>query len=337
MAFFTTDPEIGSNYAMGKQDTSLAYDEPNAGMYENWFRVKVGRGKPISIDKAWYRLSDEEQSKIKKLASRVTEEDGEIILADEGHTNGIGNYEWEIKQHRGNAAAALVEGWLNSGTLYDSERDFFKVLKLAGFDMDKITYHSPYETSPAVFPVYLSIQNPLDTASIDSRVVEDLETASKKARQKKSNDADSWDKNSISPRDWMSGLREDIANGTTLSWTRIPDWVTNTLKSLGYDGIKDTGGKYHNVQHGVWIPFQPEQIKSVYNRGTFDPSDPRILYQAQQSEHAAKVHAIQSMPAQKVTPGAPLDKKAAENLARSFGKMENKRDHRVAELPVQAV
>ena len=108
MALFTTDPEIGSNYAMGKQDTSLAYDEPNAGMYENWFRVKVGRGKPISIDKAWYRLSDEEQSKIKKLASRVTEEDGEIILADEGHTNGIGNYEWEIKQHRGNAAAALV-------------------------------------------------------------------------------------------------------------------------------------------------------------------------------------------------------------------------------------
>ena len=57
----------------------------------------------------------------------------------------------------------------------------------------------------------------------------------------------------------------------------------------------------------------------------------------QQAEHAAKVHAIQSMPAQKVTPGAPLDKKAAENLALSFGKMENKRDHRVAELPVVTV
>ena len=38
----------------------------------------------------------------------------------------------------------------------------------------------------------------------------------------------------------------------------------------------------------------------------------------QQAEHAAKVHAIQSMPAQKVTPGAPLDKKAGKTYAQAL-------------------
>lgn len=28
----------------------------------------------------------------------------------------------------------------------------------------------------------------------------------------------------------------------------------------------------------TWVAFEPEQIKSVFNRGTFDPNDPRILY-----------------------------------------------------------
>ena len=44
---------------------------------------------------------------------------------------------------------------------------------------------------------------------------------------------------------------------------------------LGYDGIRDIG---KNATH--YVAFSPEQIKSVFNRGTFDANDPRILYQA---------------------------------------------------------
>lgn len=36
----------------------------------------------------------------------------------------------------------------------------------------------------------------------------------------------------------------------------------------------------HNTENGYWIVRNPEQIKSVFNRGTFDRSDPRILYQS---------------------------------------------------------
>jgi hypothetical protein len=42
-------------------------------------------------------------------------------------------------------------------------------------------------------------------------------------------------------------------------------------KALGHDGL-DMGG-------GTLVAFDPTQIKSVHNRGTFDANDPRILYQ----------------------------------------------------------
>ena len=52
-----------------------------------------------------------------------------------------------------------------------------------------------------------------------------------------------------------------------------PDDVTR-LKSQGYDGIimhKKTGDP-------EYIVFDPSQIKSTYNKGAFDPTDPRINY-----------------------------------------------------------
>ena len=80
-------------------------------------------------------------------------------------------------------------------------------------------------------------------------------------------------------RGWMQTLKDDIATGNDLAWTSIPDWVTDTLRQMGFDGIRDRGGKYQkDVAHDVWIPFDPTQIKSATgNIGTFDPKDPSIL------------------------------------------------------------
>lgn len=51
---------------------------------------------------------------------------------------------------------------------------------------------------------------------------------------------------------------------------------------LGYDGVRQVfdDGKSH------WVAWFPEQIKSVNNRGAFDASDPRILFQAARSGDA---------------------------------------------------
>lgn len=78
---------------------------------------------------------------------------------------------------------------------------------------------------------------------------------------------------------------------------KIIDWEGNIwkgtreaiaeAKAQGHDGIiiknvKDTYntfGKKNTRVADVYVAFHPEQIKSIFNRGTFDPNDPRILYQ----------------------------------------------------------
>jgi hypothetical protein len=48
------------------------------------------------------------------------------------------------------------------------------------------------------------------------------------------------------------------------------------LKKQGYDGVIGIGP----TGQKQYVVFDPEQIKSIHNRGTFDPNDARILYQS---------------------------------------------------------
>jgi len=53
---------------------------------------------------------------------------------------------------------------------------------------------------------------------------------------------------------------------------------TNYIKSKGYDGITHTGGwNIGTKDHKVWIAFEPEQVKSTLNEGTFNPDDPDMF------------------------------------------------------------
>lgn len=61
-----------------------------------------------------------------------------------------------------------------------------------------------------------------------------------------------------------------VQRETGLSRYRDVAAFKQELIKRGYDGII-TGSEY--------VAFKPEQIKSVFNRGTFDPNDARILYQ----------------------------------------------------------
>lgn len=48
----------------------------------------------------------------------------------------------------------------------------------------------------------------------------------------------------------------------------------------GYDGVFSNGYGGRGAEGGkIYVAWFPEQIKSVYNRGTWDGNDPRILYQ----------------------------------------------------------
>ena len=295
MAYFTDNPEMASNYAMSKPDTSRTDDDHK---YQDWFKVKVpGYRSELSIDRVWYTLTSEEQTKISALAPRVTksdwsdnpEESEQIVLGDENITrfkpnaagiihNGLGAYQQHLKDARGNVLLALVDEWLLSGAIFGEEDEFVKVLKLAGFTK-YVRIFDPNSTMPFVYKVYLSIKNPLVSLNIPQNVLDALSKAAAKQRSKRMDySMDQWNKNTGDAKEWLRGLLADIADsGGKNSWTVVPDWVTKTLQSLGYDGIKDIGGKNNqSYDHSVWIPFYEDQVKSaIYNRG-YNPNKKNI-------------------------------------------------------------
>jgi hypothetical protein len=62
---------------------------------------------------------------------------------------------------------------------------------------------------------------------------------------------------------------------------------TAALKAAGYDGVfVEAKGLYPNGSPHEIVVFDPAQVKSVNNRGTFDPADPRVRY-AKRSEEPA--------------------------------------------------
>lgn len=267
MSYFTEHPATASNYATGKADTSITDD----GGYETWFKVKIkGMRTPVNIDRAWYFLPSDEKSKITKLAPRVKTDDNaeEIILGDENQTNGLGDIKQKLKYSKNNFLMALVQEWLTSGNLFGKEQDFIKVLKLAGMTTP-VSYEPPHATYPAVYSVYLSIQNPLDTSNIQQKVIDALGKAVKRQPYKAPTNT-MWNKKFIPAQEWYSMFLHPQQG--TYAWTIIPDWVTKTLIALGYDGIKDVGGKGGGERHTVWIPFYENQVKSAISNTAFGRS-----------------------------------------------------------------
>lgn len=276
MAFFTEDPELGSKYAEGKRDTSL--EAPSD--YAAWFKYKPqGSRSEVDIDRAWWHLSPEQRQEITDKLPRVgysdeTDYSKGFAVGEDTGLAGRDHWDYEIKQAKGNVLKAAKEVWLNSGQLINDEGAFLDILKLGGMDMAKTRLDDPNAVYSGVIPAHLSIQNPLDVENPPDNLVDTLQKAANRTRKKTQQyGADPWDKNTRGAQEWMTMLRENPST----AWTSIPDWVTKELKSMGFDGIKDTGGKRGGKKHTVWIPFEPTQVKSATgNRGTYDPSDPRI-------------------------------------------------------------
>lgn len=293
MAFFTDSKEIAEGYARDKQDTSMSYD-PKYESFTSRHRFVPREGADdMSITSAWFSLPLDVKNEIIEKSKHVIEQDG-VIVYDPEAKYGLGDFDdYTLKVNRGNAIRALIESWLESGKLFrEDEARFREVLKLAGVTdaiKDKygsdITYYDPYARHEAVYGVYLNIRKPFDTSTmVDDKFVTRLENWFKRQPkwkyQNESMDADLWDKNSVSIDKFAERLRHDIETGETLSWTSIPDFVTDYLKYKGFDGIRDTGGKQGGQKHTVWIPFESTQVKSATdNIGTYDPANPDIRFQ----------------------------------------------------------
>ena len=265
MAFFTDSKEIAEHYAKDKADTSLAYDEEYEDYYSQ-FRVNQN-GKSIKVQDLWRSLPLAEKQRLKEAGKHITwDENMENIVWDDDATHGLGNWDaYTLNLHKGNAIEALIDCWLESGELYGNEGDFIQVLEMAG--IKGVEFRDPDARHDKVYDTLLKIDKPFDTADVNEDFASGFEAwYSQQPEGKYDRDtasADMWDKNSQTAETFLDRLRDDIADGTTHAWTSIPDSMTDYLKHLGYDGIKDTGGKNGGAGHTVWIPFTSEQIKSA--------------------------------------------------------------------------
>jgi hypothetical protein len=270
--YFTEDPEVASNYSKGK----IYIDDSS---YENWFKVGTGRSKDNLVN-AWYKLSPEQQAKVKDAFIRAykDEQTGEVKFGEpDGGIVSKDHWDYEIKQARGNWLKAGMETWLNSAALYDDEEQFGKILDKAGISYN---FDNPHEGHSGVTPTYLSILNPIDAAKPPQEFVDAVRAWANKSRYvAKEHGEDAWDKTLRDPKSYAQELEENAAKGSNTWTTSIPDSVVKIAQKLGYDGIKDEGGKYGGVKNNQWIAFEPEQIKSPFNRGSFDRGSPNILNQ----------------------------------------------------------
>lgn len=269
MPFFTDDPQVASNYATGKTDTSRISEDTD---YSTWFKVKAGPGKAKNFDQAWYYLPDDEKAAIKQNIGRIQRNDETGAWEFGEGPAGSAHWEWALKQAYGNPLKAAKDVYLDSGYLFNDEEEFMKVLQMAGLK-SPVEYNSPWMQVPGVLPVLARTDNPLNTADKDAlnAVLANLEQASKGKRAKYSRGGvDQWDKNTIGIREFTQRLKDDLTNGTTHAFTSIPDVVTEELRKMGYDAIIDKGGKFTGQTHDVLIPFQPNQVRSP--NAKFDPS-----------------------------------------------------------------
>lgn len=265
MAFFTDNREIAERYSRDKADTSLAYDEEYSDYYTQ-FRV-TRNGKSLSIGELWKYLPMAERTKIKNAAPHIRfDEDYDKVIYDPAAQHGNGAYDaYELNRNKGNVLNTLVSTWLETGDLYNREADFLDVLRLAG--LNDVEYRDPDARNEKVYETYLKIRNPFDASNVEQTFYDGLSAWLKSTDiseyQRESAGADTWDKNSVEPEQFLERVASDIEAGTSHAWTSIPDYVTAYLKELGYDGIKDTGGKGGGESHTVWIPFSSEQVKSA--------------------------------------------------------------------------
>ncbi len=118
--------------------------------------------------------------------------------------------------------------------------------------------------NPNVLPVYTNVKQPFDYENA-SHIKKLIESYKQLHNEPIISAKESLKKSSGVP------ILEQIKQG---AWSFIENnKVQDAIKNAGFDAfyVKENGIKNLGV-------YAPEQIKSVFNRGTFDPKDPRILY-----------------------------------------------------------
>lgn len=119
-----------------------------------------------------------------------------------------------------------------------------------------------------IMPLYLSAKKVLDIPKLDKISFEEI---LQKAREKSP-------KANIVSAEFFGQFSDYKTAIVQLSLAN--EEFTNALKNIGYDGILYSAtNPATNLSHDEYVAFEPNQIKSTQNRGTFSPDTGNIYYQ----------------------------------------------------------
>ncbi|MDD5548628.1 MAG: hypothetical protein PHI79_03405, partial [Sulfurovaceae bacterium] len=139
---------------------------------------------------------------------------------------------------------------------------------------DNVDIASQYAKDGNVMPVHIDMKKPfvIDTATPSDEISKAMSNIK-----------------TVGVPDSFNAFKQFVKDTTAGDYKAIKEH----LKKQGYDGIvlKDTqdilsnGEKVDMVPHDSFVAFEPTQIKSIHNKGTFDETNPNILYQKQTIDH----------------------------------------------------
>lgn len=247
--YFTDAPHIASNYASSKP-----YVAEEQGDYLQWFRIMTRRGaKPMGQAGPW--LTPTQKAALPGAIQSIWEDYEGDGLTVGGCTDpalqliGRRTVEEHIKRARGDVLKAAHTLLLESGMLFGREELFTEVLEKAGIRgfMD-----DPRGARAGVTPAYLRVTRPIDAHATPADFVARVEQLAAES-----------DDSELSM--FCDQLLDEIAHPERPPYwsTEIPRSVTRAAQELGYDAVRDIGGKAGGDEHAVWIVFEPSQVMNA--------------------------------------------------------------------------
>jgi hypothetical protein len=286
MPFGTDAPQLASNYAMSKADTSRIAE--SEGEFKNFFQTQArnvgGRGnRLVDIEDTFWSLPPSVQATIRDRIKRIGYEnpdtaEGALKLHEKPGTSITSDDHIDFllkRESNNNPLTALRKLWAESGELYNQEEKLAEIYKLAGYPHEISQTNAPWTTAQGVMTGMTRMTNPIntqDTETLREQVIPALKKAVQSDRSRTKFGADPWAKESrYTPKQWVAELEKDVAEGRNSHvWTSIPDKITSALRAQGFDGIQDISGKGGGEIQTVLIPFEPSQVRSRF--AAFDPA-----------------------------------------------------------------
>lgn len=179
------------------------------------------------------------------------------------------------------------------------------------------------EPAPSVYPVFLSVKNAVDMEA-PADVGAWLNAYPNYLGGEEDYGGPPANYDGFTNEQMYRAVEDAISNEGDVPTYEGAEIMQEGLRSMGFDGITHVGGGRvdpNGVKHRVWISFEPEQIKSVFNSGRFDSSNPELLASTSKTRGSYTGEQARSTAGISGQPNAAVDDVSLKQIADNFSKL----------------